>query len=612
MTRSSRALAAVVALALYANAEAATLARRGTAKAIIVLAADPIPSEKTAAAELASYLEKITGARFEIVADGQPRRPGPALFVGPTQVARRLGLYPARMGPEEWAVRASGNSVVLAGGRPRGTLYAVYHFLEDELGVRWWNAFEESVPRHRTLRVGDIELRGKPAFSQRDVFGADGRAEFLVRNRVNGANTRIAWSFGGYEGFATPWFAHSFFRAVPPETYFDAHPEYYSERDGARTAVESQLCLTNPELPALVAAKLEAYATAAEAKASSSGIPPPRLFDFSQNDWGGPCLCDTCQAVAGREASEAGPLLGILNDISERLVRDHPDALLTTLAYTYTIAPPKDIKAGDGVVVRLSGYGKRDFSRGISAPENAVFRQAIEGWSRVARRLWIWDYAVVFFDDARSLPMPSYRTYAEDFRFYRDHGVSGLFVQHEFPIAGDLRDLKLWLYLKLMETPDRDPRALLTDFTDGYYGAAAPGVRRYLGLLEAAADRHPGYIGAESEPDAFRYIDADFVVGAEAEFDAAEAKVRDDEPRLRRVRHARLTVDYALLWLGASADLASAARRLGAPAPDRRSVAERYRRTWHEQIEFRLPPDEQADARAEIDQEVDAFLAPGE
>jgi hypothetical protein len=174
-----------------------------------------------------------------------------------------------------------------------------------------------------------------------------------------------------------------------------------------------------------------------------------------------------------------------------------------------------------------------------------------------------------------------------------------------------LRDLKLWLYLKLMETPDRDPRALLTDFTDGYYGAAAPGVRRYLELLETAADRHPGYIGAESEPDAFRYIDADFVVGAEAEFDAAEAKVRDDEARLRRVRHARLTVDYALLWLGAGADLASAARRLGAPAPDRRSVAERYRRTWHEQIEFRLPPDEQAEARAEIDQEVDAFLAPG-
>jgi Domain of unknown function (DUF4838) len=607
VTWKAGAAAILASLGSLTSAHAVTLARGGTARAVIVLAADPIPSEKTAAAELAAYLEKITGARFEIVADGAPRPEGPAIFVGPTGLARRLGLNPARMGPEEWAIRAGGPSVVLAGGRPRGTIYAVYHFLEDELGVRWWNAFEESVPHRRTLRVGDVERTGHPAFAQRDIDGADGGAEFLVRNRVNGANTRIAWTYGGFEGFATPWFVHSFYRAIPPDDYFKSHPEFFSERDGERTRRDAQLCLTNPAIPSLVAAKFAEYAAAADA-AAAAGSPPPRLFDFSQNDWGGPCACDACRAVAGREDSEAGPVLDVVNDIAARLAVDHPDALVTTLAYTYTFPPPAHVSARDNVVVRLAPYGKRDFSKGVLAPENEPFRSAVTEWSRHASRLWIWDYAVVFFDDERNLPMPSYRYYADDFRFYRDHGVSGLFVQHEFPIAADLRDLKVWLYLKLMEEPDRDEKALLREFTDGYYGKAAGPIRNYLAFLESAADAQPGYIGAESGPEAFRYVDAEFVVRAETLFDRAEAAVRADPVRLRRVRHARLTVDYALLQLDASADLKQAAKSLGVAAPDRRAVALRYRQTWDEQIELRAEAKAKAALRSEIDDEVGGYL----
>jgi hypothetical protein len=580
------------------SAPAAVLARGGTAKAVIVLAAEAIPSEKTAAAELATYLEKSTGARFRILTENEPLPAGPVLFVGPTRLARQRGLDPERMGPEEWAIQSSGDAVVLAGGRPRGTLYAVYHFLEDDLGVRWWNAFEETVPRRRTLRIGNLATRGHPAFEQRDLTGADGGAEFLVRNRVNGANTRISWSFGGYEGFATPWFVHSFYLAVPPEEFFGSHPEYFSERAGFRSSSRMQLCLTNPDLPALVARKLEPFAEAAEAKADASGSPLARFLDFSQNDWGGRCTCDKCQAVVQREGSEAGPLLTLLNDVAGRLALDHPRMLLTTLAYTYTLPPPANVRASDHVVVRLSGYGKRDFSRGILAPENTVFRNAVEGWSRAASKLWIWDYAVVFFDqDERNLPMPSYRYYAEDFRFYRDHGVSGIFVQHEFPIAADLRDLKFWLYLKLMENPELDGKVLLSEFTNGYYGRAAVWIRRYLRELEAAADGKPGYIGAESEPEAFRYVDADFVLRAGRIFDRAEGTVRSDAQLLRRVRHARLTLDYATL-------------RLRPASVDLKAVADRYRRTWNEQIDLRAEPGRKDALRSEVDDEISVFLEP--
>ena len=117
----------------------------------IVLAKEAIPAERTAADELAGYLGKITGGTFAVVEESAASS-GPCLYVGPTAFARAHGLDTI-WGPERWALRSVGSDLVLVGGRPRGTLYAVYHFLEDELGVRWWNTLEEHVPPLPTLHI---------------------------------------------------------------------------------------------------------------------------------------------------------------------------------------------------------------------------------------------------------------------------------------------------------------------------------------------------------------------------------------------------------------------------------------------------------------------------
>ena len=43
-------------------------------------------------------------------------------------------------------------------------------------------------------------------------------------------------------------FCHTFYPLVPPEKYFDAHPEWYSLVNGKRTHDGAQLCLSNPQL----------------------------------------------------------------------------------------------------------------------------------------------------------------------------------------------------------------------------------------------------------------------------------------------------------------------------------------------------------------------------
>jgi hypothetical protein len=98
------------------------------------------------------------------------RNTGGPSHVGWTGFARGHGADPAKLGPEEWAVRTVGKDLVLTGGRPRGTLYAVYEFLEQDLGCHWLDERTEVVPSRPTLPLPHLRRTGKPAFRSREVY----------------------------------------------------------------------------------------------------------------------------------------------------------------------------------------------------------------------------------------------------------------------------------------------------------------------------------------------------------------------------------------------------------------------------------------------------------
>ena len=606
-----RHLAAIttVALATSRPTGALTLARRGEVPAPILLASDASPSERTAAQELVSYLSAACSAKFRLESEPPNDRRRPRIVVGPTEFAKTSGIDCANLGPEEWVIATNEDALILCGGRPRGTLYAVYHFLEDFLGVRWWNPFEESVPRRRRLEVGSISLRGKPAFRYRDVHGIDGPRSFCARNRLNGAATGLSREFGGAESFGPPHIAHTFYLYLPPEEFFEAHPEFYSERTGVRVAEDSQLCLTQPGLVPVIVGRLRAFINSARKEASASGEPPPRFFDISQNDWRGSCECDRCKAVAAREGSQSGPLIEFVNKVADAVKVDYPDVMIATLAYDYTFRPPKLVAPRENVLVRFSSLQRKDFTKPIFEAYKGEVRDALIGWSTISRHLWVWDYAVTF-GDFHSLPVPSYRNLAEDFRFYLEHGVEGLFVQHDYPIAADMRDLKLWTELKLMENPDRDVEALALEFTRGFYGRAGRFVMEYLDLLDAAAKRKPSIIRFAGQPSDYAYLDLAFLVEADRLFQRAERAVGGDRVRRRRVNHARLSLDRAILilWPELLKEHAVSGRAKQAMPLDREEVLRRYRRTWDEQIGLRVPEPRQQAERSEAEAELNEFL----
>ena len=182
-----------------------------------------------------------------------------------------------------------------------------------------------------------------------------------------------------------------------------------------------------------------------------------------------------------------------------------------------------------------------------------------------------------------------------------------MFVQHDHPVLADMRDLKLWALFKLVEDPSRDVDALILDFTDGFYGAAAGTIREYLRERERAARRKPARIRYPVNYTEYRYLTPKFLRRAQALFDRAEKEVDGDPVLLRRLRHARLSLDRATLLRWDEA-LAAPLRRGQGRGIDPQRVAERYRRTAAEQIKLRIKPHRRQDKRDKVEREIDKLL----
>jgi hypothetical protein len=226
-----------------------------------VVVVDPDASEavKYAATELATFLGQVTGDKIGIV--HEPKEDASNLFVGPN--AAKLAdpdFTTEGLGEEGLIIRSTGNDVILAGGDPRGTLYAVYTFLEDHTGCRWWSPLASTIPRKPNLEVGDLNVRYVPWFEYREtqlMQKRPGEADWSARNRFNGFEHELEEHHGGnkFTYIAhSKWYTHTFWTLLPPPIYWEDHPEYYSEYEGKRILKSPEndmftsLCLTNEDV----------------------------------------------------------------------------------------------------------------------------------------------------------------------------------------------------------------------------------------------------------------------------------------------------------------------------------------------------------------------------
>jgi Domain of unknown function (DUF4838) len=509
------------------------IAKNGEARARIVVAAGAPETERFAAEELALFLHIVTGAKFTVGEDGGV--PGGRLLVG-TGAARLAApaIDIAGLAAEEIVVRTAGGDIVLTGGGPRGTLYAVYTFLEDVVGCRWWTSSASFMPWKRSLAVGDLDIRFKPPLEYREPFWFVAfDAVWSARNKTNGIRAGGDELRGGqqiYEGFV-----HTFYGLIPPDKYFEAHPEWFSEIEGKRTTTNAQLCLTNEDMRRELVKNL---------KEKLRANPAATIASVSQNDCFGNCTCPKCKAVDEEEGGPAGSLLRFVNAVAADLETEFPNVAIDTLAYQYTRKPPRLVRPRPNVIVRLCSI-ECSFARPLDDPRNKTFFDDLEGWSKIAGRLYVWDYTTNFSHYVQ--PHPNLEVLAPNIRLFVRRSVRGIFEQGAYQSWGsEMAELRAWMLAKLLWNPGLDEDRLREEFLAGYYGPAAGSMESYLEGLEKAVASSGDALGCYSPADA-KFLSLGTLARSWTRLKSAERKARRSMEYVRRVKRATLPVAYVVL-----------------------------------------------------------------
>ena len=154
----------------------------------IVVAEDAIPSELFAAEEFRQHVAAATGCTLPIVRDTDRADRHVFIGSGPTMQQSEVGFDIGGFGAEDLRIVIRNNNITIAGGRPRGTLYGVYTFLEDYLGVRFLTREHTHIPQVGQWHVvGPVDRFYHPALEMRwAYYGEVNRhADWAARLRVN-------------------------------------------------------------------------------------------------------------------------------------------------------------------------------------------------------------------------------------------------------------------------------------------------------------------------------------------------------------------------------------------------------------------------------------------
>lgn len=510
---------------------------------VVILAPNAAPAERYAAEELSAALGKMLQVPVEIRTSGDAPPSGSLpIYVG--RHPRNARLAADQLDVEESVVDIQPDAIHLAGGwsketrsggepplHDRGTLYAVYDFLES-LGVRWFRPEDwgEYIPRQDRIVLTPERRVSKPVYKYRyginhyqtytpfedqvsDPVEKEAVAQeremarrWAVRNRMN-TNLRAAPKYGG---FYEVDFSHSYRRYLPPEKYFAKHPEYYALINGKRSSdPNAQLCLGNPEVQDKV---FEGVLKAFEKR------PHLSIASLDPNDYALWCECDLCRAMddpalKADHASSAMPekIRGISmanrvalfgNEIARRLAKALPDKRVGWYAYhSHTEVPTRVSHFEPNVSVMPVAFAGSfsDYSRGLydpKSPQNARFLKILEGYAALSRQ----NHAEFFAHDYWSFyvwpgPLPVLASMTDKLRHYhKDFGVVGVYSETH-PCWGP-QGMTNYFYTWLLRNPEGDLEKEKDVYYRGYYGPAAEPMRAYHEILERSAWEGGVYFGS--------------------------------------------------------------------------------------------------------------------
>lgn len=462
---------------------------------------------------------------------------GPIIVEGrkkPCEIVLENNAAPAIAGraleEDGYAISVDADKIVIS-GKDKGLVYGVCGFLKDYLGIEYWGDGEYFVPpvQGEKRYVQARNTVSEPAFSYRQT-----------QNYLLGVDSLYKWWYRLEEPseiFVDNLWVHTCNRLLPASRYGEAHPEYYAFYGGKRhPGSASQWCMSNPEVLEIVCERLDSLFKA---------HPEQTFISISQNDGSDTyCRCPECQAVMDIEGGPSGPILRFINKVAERF----PDKTISTLAYLFSVDPPKVTKPRDNVSIMLCDIDCRRQTSLADNPSGQKFLWgALKGWAPMCKNLFVWDYGINF--DNYLSPFPNFATMAENMKIFKENNVKMHFSQIASNRGGDFAELRSYLAANLMWDAYADADSLIQSFLDRYYGAAGKPLFQYIKIMEGAAVGSDVDLFIYDSPVSYKnnILRPVLMRRYNALFDKAEALVADDPVRLNRVMRSRLPLQYSAL-----------------------------------------------------------------
>ncbi len=497
-------LSFLLAFALHAQPARAgdiVLAEGGRSEYQIVLPAtfpaDEIGENLAEVARLVQAVFEANGAELPVVSEHDAESDRPGIYLGATKRARRTDVDLSELEGYDYIHKAVGRDVIIAGNDlpstiegeefraidrrnlPRmGTAKAAADFVRKYAGVRFL------YPDLRNYLVGWPDGR---EFDLVDSVGL----EFLPTRRIavpadldivkdihleyniwRSRNSHYHIAGNQFPLFNTLWTAHSHQNAVPPDEYYDSHPEYFALLGGQRVR-GVQYCISNPGFQER---NYEYLASAFD-----------RGYDkvyLGHSDGFRACQCEECYNLYGTGDDWTEKLWIFNRNMAERLYESHPDKTVVLVAYTVTErrAPQSFNAFPPNTMLQMCGTNESDLAR----------------WEDVTIPKGITSYIYNWTPNqcSRYVPMTSPLFVEEQVRRFRRHNIRGIYRDGGGPHLFGLEGPVAYVMNRMWDDPDNNQAAdLVEEFVEAAFGSAAIPMARFYGRLYHGIELYAQHLG---------------------------------------------------------------------------------------------------------------------
>lgn len=406
------------------------LAREGQVVCEVVVHEQAGPVAWFAGQELAQLLGEALGKTVPLVR--QPTQGVASLIVGRSPQALQAGIDLDAIGRDGFVIRTMGEDIVIVGRDDmrtdvprllatssllkrqshfqRGSLSGVYHFLETQLGVRFYfpGQIGTIIPRHSSLTIPPLDIQEAPDHPARDSGysgllpdGTDGQASYPYKS-LHRLRQRLQTQYIPN--------VHGLRDLDLVRRFGDTHPEYFALLpDGTRHTSSNlrhagHLCFSSG-VREVIYQDAKAFLTGQSAQSRdirsrggshnwSPANTQPGYFNLMPQDGFVPCACEACQKhykgvrFSQMDQQAASTFIwGFVAEVARKLEEENVPGNITMMAYApYKLVPEVDLPDNVMVMVATAGpWNVQGFKE-----EQTLIRQ----WNAKlsGRKVWMWNY----------------------------------------------------------------------------------------------------------------------------------------------------------------------------------------------------------------------------